>query len=189
MDPNIDYVQGGVLGFVEVTLRPYGLGTAETGNSNSNPTFLYDNDQDSLAPKRTMVQTLRPILTNLSVQYEARKSGVASRLMELCETHVYQTWRMSEIVLEVEDDNERALRFYDKRGYRVVQEDPTSRRYDTNGLVLRQLRCNRKIMRKTLYRNPVGQFGNKSNSDASAENAFGVGKALQRFRDSFFPSL
>jgi len=186
----IDYVSGEVLGFVEVTLRPYGLGQAGTSSaaaedllgSSTNELWMYDGAQPQ-SPQR-----LRPILTNLSVQYEARQSGVATRLMELCEDYVQRAWYKSEIILEVEDDNYRALRFYQKRGYRIVQQDPTNRRYDTNGLFLRQLRCNRMILQKRLSgRMRMGSGTNSnSNNNQSDESSFGVGKALQRFRDSFF---
>jgi ribosomal protein S18 acetylase RimI-like enzyme len=153
-----DYVRGEILGFVEVTQRPYGLGGSY---SNTFP-----------------VVANRAVLTNLSVKAEARGMGVGSKLMQCCERAVRDVWNMDEIVLEVEDDNPVAEAFYRKRGYRVVFEDPTSRRYDTSGLFLRQVRCKRKIMRKVLN-------GNAQNDVKDAMTNFGM-KALQRLRDSMF---
>ena len=67
----------------------------------------------------------RPVLTNLSVRYEARRSGVGSKLVQACETRVLSQWNLHEIILEVEDDNELARDFYKRRGYKVLFEDPT----------------------------------------------------------------
>lgn len=155
-----DYVRGEILGFVEVTQRPYGL-----GGSYSNALPIASN---------------RAVLTNLSVKAEARGMGVGSKLMECCESAVRHVWNMDEIVLEVEDDNPIAEAFYMKRGYRVVFEDPTSRRYDTSGLFLRQVRCKRKIMRKVL-----NGKGDAPNDVKDAMTNFGM-MALQRLRDSMF---
>lgn len=184
-----DYVRGEVLGFVEVTLRPYGLGKAngleyddDEEEDNDENGLVSSNAVSNEAPRlRTMPQTFRPILTNLSVQYEARQSGVGSRLMELCEQAVVQQFNKREVILEVEDDNFQGLRFYEKRGYKVIFEDPTSRRYDTSGLFLRQVRCNRKIMRKVVGRTIV----TPANPNVTPKND-GIQQAWARFRDSLF---
>ncbi|KAL7560942.1 hypothetical protein ACA910_022430 [Epithemia clementina (nom. ined.)] len=136
-----DYVQGDVLGFVEVTLRPYGLGLEQVGMD----------DESCIQLRTNPMHKKRPILTNLSVKYEARKSGVGTRLMERCEQEIIRNWPCkSELILEVESDNVNALQFYHKRGFQELFEDPAGRRYDTNGFLLRQLRCCRKVLRKDL---------------------------------------
>jgi ribosomal protein S18 acetylase RimI-like enzyme len=166
----MDYCRGEVLGFVEVTLRTYGgTGTTGTGTTttaavdtggmsqeeSTDVLALGDQDGVRLQPTRPRSKrTERPVLTNLSVKYEARKSGVGSKLLQQCEKQVLSKWQCNEILLEVEDDNETALQFYTKRGYKVVWEDPTCRRYDTNGFFLRQVRCRRKVLRKVLYQYP-----------------------------------
>lgn len=135
LDPTLDYVKGPVIGFVEVTQRKYGLVSSPPGDKGG----------------RSIVTTAdRPILTNLSVRKDFRKAGVGSRLLDVCEKHIIEQWRMNEIVLEVEEDNHRAMEFYQKRGYQLAFVDPTSRRYDTRGLWLRQVRCKRNILRKCL---------------------------------------
>lgn len=116
-----DYVRGSVIGFVEVTKKPFGNGPP------------------------------RPVLTNLSVCQSARKQGVGSRLLEACEERVRQQFQANEIVLEVEDDNIQARAFYQKRGFQLWYTDPSSRRYDTTGFWLRQLRCQRQILRKSIH--------------------------------------
>ena len=129
----VEYVRGDLLGFCEITRRPYGLGKKQN--------VIYD-DEPAIEPSP------RPILTNLAVKKKMRKYGVGSKLLDACEQHVAQRWNLDEIILEVEDYNTRALDFYSKRGYELIFDDPASRRYDVSGLVLRKVRCTRKVFRK-----------------------------------------
>ena len=128
--PDEDFVKDDVIGFVEVTEKTFGL--PESNNEHSGT-------------------ELRPVLTNLAVHPSFRKAGVGSSLLQACEDIVAQDWHAhNEIVLEVEDDNPKALEFYEKRGYQVVFEDPASRRYDTNGFFLQKKQCTKICMRKIL---------------------------------------
>lgn len=173
-----DYVRGEVIGFVEVTQRQYGLGDTlfyenETNNNNINDdkkesngigpsTFFTQlrpktkqqmNNNNNTKKKKingTTNTIIRPVLTNLSVKRYARKSGVGTLLLDACENFIQNEWNMNEIILEVEDDNKQALEFYKKRQYKILYEDPTGRRYDVNGLLLKQVRCKRYILRKDL---------------------------------------
>lgn len=161
-----DYVRGPVMGFVEVTTRPYGLGS------------------EDVLDRHRRFHTKRPILTNLSVAYEARQSGVGSLLLERCEQEVLRRWNLPEIILEVEDDNENAISFYDKRGYKVLFEDPTARRFDLEGLWLRQVRCKRKVFRKELK-----QYTLSTNSKPIKEvQNFGI-RVIQGIRDRVFSTV
>lgn len=176
-----DYVRGEVVGFVEVTQKPYGIGSYEGKNSQQNALSFFQrrsdvNDSDSLS-------TVRPFLTNLSVKYTARRSGVGSALAQKCEEEVMTRWNKNEITLEVEDDNTLALTFYRKRGYEVLFEDKTGRRYDTTGLWLQQKRCKRYVMRKIIENNPV----NLATDEVKSALDKGL-KALLSFKDSFFSS-
>ena len=83
---------------------------------------------------------------------------------------------MDEIILEVEDFNQNALDFYDKRGYEVQFSDPASRRYDVSGLLLNKIRCTRIILRKPLRPTLVSSSENKATMD--------FGNIFQRFRES-----
>ena len=123
------FVRGEIIGFVEITQRPYGLGL----------------DEGRIGP-----EVVRPVLTNLAVSRKARKLGIGSKLLDRCERHVVRNWNMKEIVLEVEDYNDGAVDFYEKRGYKILFSDPASRRFDVQGLVLRKVRCTRRVLRKVL---------------------------------------
>jgi GNAT superfamily N-acetyltransferase len=202
-----DVVRGEILGFVEVTLKPYGLGqpqlyddTNDSYDSSSSPfgdddddnhdrnddiTTYYDDDdingegeeevftpwswqgpnngrssprgpaqrQQQQPPPNSVIviaAPVRPVLTNLSVRQNARGCGVGGALVAAAEETVRGRWHQYEIILEVEDDNYRALAFYQKRGYNVLFADKTARRYDVSGLWLQQKRCTRLVLRKAL---------------------------------------
>jgi GNAT superfamily N-acetyltransferase len=198
-----DVVRGEILGFVEVTLKPYGLGQQQLYDDNtdsydsslSSPfgddddhnddiTTYYDDDdingegeeevftpwswqgpngrtprgpaqrqQQPPPPPNSVIAIaapVRPVLTNLSVRQSARGCGVGGALVAAAEETVRGRWHQYEIILEVEDDNHRALAFYQKRGYNVLFADKTARRYDVSGLWLQQKRCTRLVLRKAL---------------------------------------
>lgn len=156
-----DFVKHDVIGFVEVTEKQFGLG-GETTNNN----------------KRKKRRDLRPVLTNLAVHPSFRKASVGSQLLKACEVVVAKDkkWKShDEIVLEVEDDNPNALKFYTKRGYEVVFEDPASRRYDTNGFFLQKKTCTKICMRKAL-------------AEEGAQGSFPGSNLLQSLRTSVFSS-
>ena len=131
-DPSQDYVRGEVLGFCEVSERPYSLGETEDAGKGRG-------------------STLRPILTNLSVKDDTRKSGIGSKLVDACEDAVLE-WEggHDEIILEVEDDNQKALEFYARRGYQQLFADPACRRFNTGGFLLTKERCTKICMKKNL---------------------------------------
>jgi ribosomal protein S18 acetylase RimI-like enzyme len=176
----VEYVRDQVVGFVEVTLRPYGLGSSGSGVSNVWP--LGSSSINS--PTSFDGDEVRPMVTNLAVAKTARRSGVASALMNELERCVVQQWcsdsGSAEVVLEVEHDNVAAQQFYRKRGYQVLFEDPTSRQYDVSGLWLQQKRCTRWIMRKTLH-SVAWDHG-----VMTAEAISSVEKGLQRFKQLVF---
>jgi ribosomal protein S18 acetylase RimI-like enzyme len=134
-----EYVRGDLLGFCEITQRPYGIGSSSG--------IVYDDDPEL---------EVRPILTNLAVKRDMRKYGIGSKLLDECERHVQKDWKLGDIVLEVEDYNTRALDFYSNRGYELIFDDPASRRYDVSGFVLRKVRCTRKVFRKVFDESSSG---------------------------------
>ena len=134
-----DFVLGDVLGFVEVTEKRFRLGE----QYESTGTFSEGDDE--------RLRDVRPFLSNLSVREDARKSGVGSALVDMCEDAIQQWPRQySEIVLQVEDENTLARKFYEKRGYTALFADPACRRFDTNGLILRRVPTTKVAMRKLL---------------------------------------
>jgi len=134
-----DFVLGDVLGFVEVNEKRFRLGE----QYESTGSFSEGDDE--------MLRDVRPFLSNLSVREDARKSGVGSALVDMCEDAI-QKWprQYSEIVLQVEDDNVLARKFSEKRGYTALFADPACRRFDTNGLLLRRVPTTKVAMRKLL---------------------------------------
>ena len=134
-----EFVLGDVLGFVEVTEKRFRLGE----QYESTGTFSEGDDE--------RLRDVRPFLSNLSVREDARKSGVGSALVDMCEDAIQQWPRQySEIVLQVEDENKLARKFYEKRGYTALFADPACRRFDTNGLILRRVPTTKVAMRKLL---------------------------------------
>jgi ribosomal protein S18 acetylase RimI-like enzyme len=170
--PATDYVRGEILGFVEVTNRPFGLGMAAARTNG----YGFPTGTDSNWNRK------RPVLTNLSVRREERQLGVGSRLLELCEQHVVSEWGETEVVLEVENDNDRAIDFYRRRGYQILFMDGAARRYDLSGLWLREVRCQRLIMRK--------QLAPESSADAAVQSTLNFSiKVLQAIKDNMFSSV
>jgi len=174
--------RGKIIGFVDITERPFGL----IPEMNKLDPVL--GDKAVIGKKSDISRPLRPILTNLSVKKEYRKSGVGSKLIECCENAVVHTWsrQYNEILLEVEQDNLSAQQFYEKRGYRALFTDPACRRLDTSGLILRQVRTS-----KICYRKNLDQWNtrdNVSSSDVRESGNRNVEKALRSLR-SYMDSL
>ena len=167
-----NFVKGEIIGFVEITKKPYGLGSAAADDANDNgdndDLFMKNdhgtkqgsiggdiNEKNNIEKKKPAVQmNIRPVLTNLAVAKHARKGGIGSKLVDQCEDHIRNVWKMDELVLEVEDYNESALKFYTKRGFKVLYSDPASRRYDLSGLFPEKVRCRRDILRKVYSPTP-----------------------------------
>ena len=157
------FKRGKILGFVDITEKNFGFGEElETELSGSS---------------EITTVTKRPVLTNLAVAAKARNSGVGSKLVEACEKAVL-AWRPpmaskehSEIVLQVEETNANAQKFYEKRGYKVLFADPSCRRLDSSGILLQKVRttkiCFRKDLKKGGSGSGVDPFAGLSNFFAS----------------------
>jgi len=189
------YITQDVLGFVDVTEKNFGL----AGIGMEEEEILHDDDDDddlttnaatgeNLPPRRrnsSKRRTLRPVLTNLSVKQEARCSGVGSALVDACENIVMDTWsrKYFEMVLEVEEENEAAQGFYEKREYVALFADPTSRRYDTSGLLLNNVRTTKICYRKDLALKRAQQ-GSNNNRGRGTNNAFNPGMFFAKIREA-----
>lgn len=159
-DSSSSFVRGNLLGFVDITEKRFGLPEeGEEEEEDYQPLIGYDDEtviaNGSSTPVRSKgayKRSLRAVLTNLAVLKEARFSGVGSQLVEACEKRVSSNWtrRKNEVILEVEEDNTTAQRFYEKRGYDALFADPTSRRYDTSGFFLQSVRTTKICYRKSL---------------------------------------
>lgn len=143
---NGSYVAGEIIGFCEIALRRIGLPASEEDR------VVLDAGETVVVSTEGGVVPYRPFLTNLAVTKYARKSGVGSALLQTCENTIVSSWNASEILLQVEDDNTKAIEFYLKRGWKEIFADPTTKRYDTNGFFLREIRSTKVCMRKSLIK-------------------------------------
>ncbi|CAM9363437.1 unnamed protein product [Discosporangium mesarthrocarpum] len=126
----IDTHRGGeMVGFVEISAMPgtkYGMGSG------------------------IMPSDVRPVVSNLAVKERARCCGIGSALMAACHDMVV-TWGYREMVLQVEEDNVGAIRFYTRLGFHKLFVDRAARRYDTSGFLLQNVRTSKITMVKMLY--------------------------------------
>uniref|UniRef100_A0A7S2SL13 N-acetyltransferase domain-containing protein n=1 Tax=Eucampia antarctica TaxID=49252 RepID=A0A7S2SL13_9STRA len=137
--------RGEIIGFVDITEKTIGFGEVLENELIDINVEITDSDSK-----------MRPVLTNLAVKEEARKSGVGSRLVEACESAVL-SWsppmasrEHSELVLQVEESNINAQAFYEKKGYKVLFADPSCRRLDSSGFLLKKVRTTKICFRKDL---------------------------------------
>lgn len=86
-----------------------------------------------------------------------------------------------QIVLQVEEDNPNAKRFYENRGYQVVFSDPTCRRFDASGVWVKKVRATKVCMRKDLAMKRLLRI--PSNDREIRENGLFRLNWWQNFRD------
>jgi len=184
-DSKFGYATGDILGFVDVTEKNFGLpgdnkkSEDESKDNNSSNDdeggTIISSGESMLVTSNKGRKSLRPVLTNLSVKQEARCSGVGSALVDSCESVVMERSEWSrdyfEMVLEVEEENEAAQRFYEKRSYVAMYSDPSSRRYDTSGLLLNNVRTTKICYRKDLTQKGA-QRGMRSGSNDDGPGMF-----------------
>lgn len=135
-EKRIYYAKGDLVGLAEVSHQPYSLTLFDLGERGTAGDASY-----------------RPVVNHLVVAERARNSGIGSRLLEACEKHVLEFWRMDELTVEVYDDDHDdegdvnhadmggyALGFFLKRGFDVIYSDYTydSNNHGTNRRVLRK---------------------------------------------------
>lgn len=125
----------------------------------------------------------------MAVDPKFRESGIGSKLLSLCEETILSDTAYSysssycdddnvddttfennnkELYLQVEEDNKRAISFYLKRNYETIYSDPTTRRYDTNGLFLRNLRSTKITMKKILQQQQQEELEEGTNVSSSS---------------------
>ena len=156
-DERSNLVLGKIIGYCEVIEKNFGLGGK------------FSSDKP------------RPYLANLSVSKSARQSGIGSKLLDACD-EVVRDWKAGHttIVLQVEEDNTDAIRFYKKRGWEFVYADPTCRRFDTSGFFLKESRITKYAM--------VKQIDDGNDRDTSAERNTTELTPLQKVKSLWFVS-
>lgn len=60
----------------------------------------------------------------LAVSTKLQRQGIGALLLEQCET-IAATWNKTMVYVEVEPDNDSALRFFERHGYSILQEGST----------------------------------------------------------------
>ena len=93
--------------------------------------------------------TSYPCVTNLCCTPSLRRLGIASSLLGACEEKAREEGA-AELYLQVEDDNEAALRLYEGRGYEAVVRDGAGRRLKVTWWGLDWVRVRMVTMRKVL---------------------------------------
>ena len=168
------YITGEVIGYCEVSEKNFGLGAVGNYNNEKKPSSTKKKRQ------RPGGEKPRPYLSNLSVVAYARQSGIGSKLMDACEDAV-RSWNAGhrEIVLQVEEDNPTAIQFYKRRGYKFVFADPTCRRFDTSGFVLKETRITKYAMVKKLDTSVNG-------SGSNGAGRYDASSFVEKLRNSFF---
>lgn len=64
-----------------------------------------------------------PYISNLAVQQNQRRQGIAHRLLVACERTVWE-WGFREMFLHVLESNQPARKLYTKAGYQIREADP-----------------------------------------------------------------
>jgi len=170
------FIRGDIIGFVDITEKKFGLASEyDLIDGDDNDVNIDQNDKEELVvasgestplrKKSTSSMSLRPVLTNLAVSEECRGSSVGSKLVDACEDAVLNLWGedydQDEVILEVEGENEYAQRFYEKRGYKALFADPSTRRYDASGFFLKEIATTKICYRKDLRMKKAQQNGRK----------------------------
>lgn len=174
LDSSERYTVGDILGFVDVTEKAFGLPSSKGKSEDKIREDKTEEEEESQSEEAKIrlrnKAALRPVLTNLSVTPNARKSGVGSALVDVCEDVVIDseewTRNYNEMILEVEEENNLAQEFYEKRGYVAVFKDPSSRRFDTSGLILNNVRTTKICYRKDLTRKQAEKGSVKNETNA-----------------------
>lgn len=101
--------------------------------------------------ERRRAAGLRPVIENLCVKEEHRRSGVASALLLACETSVRSWPGRDEIFAQVGGDDDRAYRLFRKRGYQFLFADPTCTDVVLeDALFAKEVTVTKRMMRKFL---------------------------------------
>jgi ribosomal protein S18 acetylase RimI-like enzyme len=93
----------------------------------------------------------RPLLSNLVVDAEFRRRGVAKRLMTEAEAHACR-WGFDHMLIKVERNNAPAEALYRHLGYKLTAEDTLAERPEPGAVRVRWVRTSNLVLRKDLSR-------------------------------------
>ncbi|CAM9393320.1 unnamed protein product [Ascophyllum nodosum] len=103
---------------------------------------------------------LRPILANLTVGRSARRKGLAKRMVRRCEAAAKE-WGFDEVLLLVEENNQRAKRLYQKLGYKTLFSDREAKQVVPDSYQIRDVPCVNVCMRRDLNANVFSDLFNQ----------------------------
>jgi len=75
-----------------------------------------------LAPETPRSSPHYLYLSNLAVRSSSRRQGIATQLMQICET-LTQAWGFTGLYLHVLKSNHIACHLYDRAGYQIIQDE------------------------------------------------------------------
>ena len=68
----------------------------------------------------TRLNEQEALIRNVCTSLNYRKMGIGSSLMQLCMNHAQKEWKCKKCILNVEDENEEAILFYQRLGFRPI---------------------------------------------------------------------
>lgn len=74
----------------------------------------------------TQVRTTRTTIGVLAVSPKFQQQGIGTMLLEQCETVAATLWNKTTLCVQVEPDNEVALRFFERHGYTIMLQESSS---------------------------------------------------------------
>lgn len=95
----------------------------------------------------------RPYVASLAVERSYRRKGVARKLLREAEA-IARSWGYRELLLEVSAQNDAAIQFYSRAGYKVLRTDVPgtgAEEVDTGGLSWTFSSVPKYVLRKGLY--------------------------------------
>ncbi|KAL7461056.1 hypothetical protein ACHAXS_001492, partial [Conticribra weissflogii] len=104
--------------------------------------------------ERNKAARRRPLIENLSVKKDYRRSGIGVALLKACEESV-RSWVPfhDEVFAQVELENDCALEFFERCGYQILFDDPTCKRIVIDGTIfMKEATVTKVMMRKPLDR-------------------------------------
>ncbi|KAL9178707.1 hypothetical protein ACHAXT_003838 [Thalassiosira profunda] len=92
----------------------------------------------------------RPVIENMCVKPEHRRTGTGMALVKACGETVRQWLGHDEIFAQVEENNTPALRLFERCGYSVLFADPTCTKVTLDGALFSEETVTKVLMRKLL---------------------------------------
>jgi ribosomal protein S18 acetylase RimI-like enzyme len=139
---------GTVVGFIEVSVKSFGLGVETVSPFNFEDSLsagLAGLVSPEVGPQKPV-----PLITNLCVSPPHRRSGVATQLVRAALAGCADLGSYPACSLQVESDNGAALSFYRRLGFKEAFRDPACRRLEVKWWGIDSVRTTKVALRKEL---------------------------------------